>query len=78
MNYLSALLLLVNRRSPYVLFGSITLSPSDVPLYLKFVAIASFTILCWDHMITFEDEVRFMTILYQQRAEVFLGRLNLV
>ncbi|KAG2089022.1 uncharacterized protein F5147DRAFT_658507 [Suillus discolor] len=39
------------------LHASITLSPSDVLLYLKFVAIASFTILCWDHMITFVDEV---------------------
>ncbi|KAG2079948.1 uncharacterized protein F5147DRAFT_784630 [Suillus discolor] len=47
----------LHARSLYILFRSITLSPSDVLLYLKFVAIVSFTILCWDHMITFVDEV---------------------
>jgi hypothetical protein len=63
MNYLPGVVL-VNRLL-YVLFQLIALSPSDVLSYLKFLAIAGFTVLCWDHTITFADEVRSVTNLSQ-------------
>ena len=44
---------------------------------LKFVTIASFTVLCWDHIITFSDEVRLSSMYSNSMNNVDPGGIDL-